>query len=609
MTRFRPFALLALFLGLATLAAAPPLASRRVALRHPARHAPAPVLQLVPTTRLVCDAPWTGPALAAAWANVYDAQRDARLPAPLVPDGVRDNLAGINADMAYIAGHGGGVLLLRAGVYKINTVGVANINMASGVFVEGEGEGVTVLAFNSAGTHFSGGVYWYNTANTGLCQLSLRNDAPTEILPPDPNQATQNATTLGTNKNILLKRVAWDLGYGNRLMFYGCKNIALEDSTIDAHLSDYGSLGISGCDGVTEHRVYLRYKVQRPLTLGCRDVDVSGVQWLRDGAAVSTHAPGAGVESGGPEFSYCQGLVIKDCSEAVTGPTDQNLGAGEALLSQDDGGSPIYHFGDVGRLSSVSGTTMADTSKSWPASWRGLAGCPNIPFVVGITEKRSPALGQYRTVVSHTATAVTFDAPFSPAPNPGDHYFVGMWCLLDARITGCSFANNTNPVELASGGCDIEIDHCSVLDSGGVSCFGFSHTVLGAGRLFPLWGVRVHDDYIANPNAQQLSAVAFTAAVADTVYPGSLVVSVSAYANTIVPQPLGAAWTNKFHGRPSNGSSDPNGRDGIYLNVTGGGLATAALRAQTLAGVNVLRGLNNGLGKFDAAQAAKPPSP
>ena len=567
---------------------------------------PAPLSVVQPA----CDAAWTSAALSAAWANTYEARTDARLPFRLIGNGIYNDLAGFNADEAWVSAHGGGVIILRAGTYRLNTNGGDNINLRTGVFVCGEGEGVTIIAYNGSPQGFSGGVYLSNVVGTGLIQLTLRNDAPTPPAQPGELFEPQNCSSLGINGNVLFKRVTWTLGYGHKLQLYKVNGLDIEDSTLDGHLSDSGVYAIAGTDGVTLHRVHVRSKQQRPFTLGCRSLDLSGVQWMRDPAPVSTYILGTGVESGGPDFSYCQGLTISGCSESVTGPTDQNVGAGEALMCQDDSGNPFHpHFGDVGALSSASGTTLADASKAWPATWLGLDGCPNIPLVVGITEKGSPALGQYRTVISHTATTVTFDAPFSPAPNPGDHYFIGMWVAKDVRITGCSFSNNTNPVEIVGGGCNVEIDHNSILDSGGIALYGFSHTVHGAGRTFPLWNARVHDNYIANPNAQQVSSIAFTAAVDDTVYGGSLIANVSAWSNTLVPQPLGAAWTQRLHGSPGNGSADPSGYDGIYLNVTGGGLATAALRAQEFAGTNTLNGLNNGLAPFDAAAAARPLGP
>lgn len=505
--------------------------------------------------------PGAAPALSCAWAadikplwgHVYNARTDRRLPLHPVGNGVQDDLPALSADIIWINRHGGGVLFLPAGAYKLDNTR-ATLEMLSNTVLEGEGMDRTVLTYGD-GDGTGAGLAWHDVNLAGIYNLGLRSMTAPEAAPYDINRC--EFPTLAYNarpQRMFWKSVRWEIGSNRYMVIDGATQFDIEDCLFDGTAANHGVFSFSNCTDFLFTRNYVHYKGGRPVFGGGRAVVIRDSQFVRDGDL--SHVPK--LESGGPDISYCAGLLFTGNLVTTRGACDYTQNWGEALLAQDDSGAPLVaqNFGDTGVLTSAAGVTLTDTAKQWGASW-----VVNSPLYVAITS--GAALGQMRAVVSHTANVLTLASPWSASatPAPGDQYCVTSWVLKDAKITKNTFWNNPYPVEIGSGGVNITIADNTLVNSEGIYLEAVNYGV----RQFPLWNTITTGNKISNPNGLRCSYICIFAITTDRpILPkhANLTWHNTVTGNTLVPHPAGA--------RPTH-SPDGTGRDGIFLRAAGWG--------------------------------------
>lgn len=512
--------------------------------------------------------PSAAPALSCAWAadikplwnHVYNARTDRRLPLHPVGNGIQDDLPALSADITWINRHGGGVLFLRAGAYKLDNKR-ATLEMLSNTVLEGEGMDRTILTYG-AGNGTGAGLAWHDVTLAGIYNLGLRSMTAPEAAPYDINRCEFSTLAYNTRpQRVFWKSVRWEIGSNRYMVMDGTTHFDVEDCLLDGTAANHGIFSFSGCTDLLFARNYVHYKSGRPSFGGSRPVVIRDSQFVRDGDL--RHVPK--VESGGPDISYCAGLLFTGNLVATRGACDYTQNWGEALNAQDDTGAPpaYWNFGDTGVLTSAAGPTLTDTAKHWGASW-----VANVPLYVAITS--GAALGQMRAVVSHTANTVTLDSPWSAsaAPAPGDQYCVTSWVLKDATIQKNTFWNNPYPITIFSGGVNVTIADNTLINSEGIYLAAIDY---GA-RHFPLWNTTTTGNKISNPNGLRCSYVCISAVTPDkSAAPryANLTWHNTVTGNTLVPHPAGT--------RPTH-SPDGTGRDGIFLKTDGWGGDTRTIR-------------------------------
>ena len=487
------------------------------------------------------------------WSHVYNAKTDRRLPMPPVGNGTEDDLPALNADIIWINRHGGGVLFLPAGTYRLDNTRVT-LEMLSNTVLEGEGMDRTTLTYGDRnGT--GAGLAWHDVNLAGIYNLALRSMTAPEAAPYDISQC--EFPTLAYNarpQRVFWKSVRWEIGSNRYMVMDYITHFDIEDCLLDGTAANHGIFSFGGCTDLLFTRNYVHYKSGRPSFGGGRGTVIRNNQFVRDGDL--HQVPRA--ESGGPDISYCAGLLFTGNLVTTHGACDYTQNYGEALLAQDDGGAPpsAQNFGDTGALTAAAGATITDTSKHWEEAW-----VANVPLYVAITS--GAALGQMRAIVSHTADTVTLDAPWSASatPAPGDQYCVTSWELKDATISKNTFWNNPYPLSICSGGVNITITDNTLINSEGIYLGAIDY---GA-RHFPLWNTTTTGNKISNPNGLRCSYVCIIA-VTDkkTAAPrhANLTWHNTVTGNTLIPHPAGAHPTH---------SPDGTGRDGIFLRTDGWG--------------------------------------
>lgn len=530
----------------------PALAQTACAAPRPARPAPtaphAAVLQVAP----VLSCAWAAD-IKPLWKHVYNAKTDRRLPLHPAGNGVRDDLPTLNTDLGWINRHGGGVLLLPAGTYRLDNTS-ASLEMLSNTVLAGEGMHRTILTYGDR-NGMGAGLVWHDVNLAGIYNLALQSKTAPEKAPYDINKC--EFATLAFNirpQRVFWKSVRWEIGSNRYMVIDGATHFDVEGCLLDGTAANHGIFGFGGCTDLVFAHNYVHYKSGRPSFGGSRGVVIRDNQFVRDGDL--SHVPK--VESGGPDVSYCAGLLFTGNLVTTNGACDYSQNWGESLLAQDDGGAPTaaQNFGDTGVLTSAAGAMLSDRSKHWDASWKA-----NSPLYVAITS--GAALGQMRAVVSHTGDAVTLDSPWSASatPAPGDQYCVTSWVLKDAVIKKNTFWNNPYAITLFSGGVNITIADNTSINSEGI----FLGAIDYGARHFPLWNTTTTGNKISNPNGLRVSYIYVVAIIPDkSASPrhANLTWHNTVTGNTLLPHPAGAKPTH---------SPDGTGRDGVFLRTDGWG--------------------------------------
>ena len=161
----------------------------------------------------------------ALWHHVFNAKTDIRLPLHPAGNGTDDDLSALNADIQWIHAHGGGVLYLPAGTYRMDNrtsdYSIATtLEMPARVAVEGDGQEQTILSYGAQGQPNSVGVGWHDSNLTGFYNLTLRSAAPLEAPPYDIHRATVACRSyFAPPERIFLRKVSWRSAQATNCMF------------------------------------------------------------------------------------------------------------------------------------------------------------------------------------------------------------------------------------------------------------------------------------------------------------------------------------------------------------------------------------------------------
>ena len=262
--------------------------------------------------------------------------------------------------------------------------------------------------------------------------------------------------------------------------------------------------------------------------MNCHGLVIKNNTIIRDGGI---HTPRT--ESGGLDISYGVNVIVQGNYVTTLGELDYGNNDGECLLSQIGGDNRFY---DVGMLTQVSEAQITDNSKAWVQNWK--------PETTVIAITSGAALGQWRTVLRHTATTVTLDRPWdsSARPAPGDQFAVTTWNLRDAVISGNTFFHNPKPLEIYNGGLNVTLKNNTLIDSAGIVINGWdwggNHQERGSHSL--VWNCEILGNRIQNPNGRRFSYVGIIGIQKDKIPHGNLTWHNTIQKNKVVAHPAGS---------------------------------------------------------------------
>lgn len=304
----------------------------------------------------------------ALWQHVYNAKTDAKLPQHPAGNGADDDLPALNADIQWIHAHGGGVLYLPAGTYRVNnrtfdSSTTTTLEMPARVAVEGDGQKKTILSYGAGGQRDAVGVGWHDSNLNGFYNLTLRSAAPPDAPPYDIHQATvASRVYYAPPERIFLNKISWEIGSGDKIYMQNAHHFDVEDCTINGQEANYGVIWWTGCTDFRLIHNNFHYKSGRIACFDGQDVVMKRNTFIRDGGI---HAPR--VESGGIDVSFGSDVIVQDNYVTTLGELDYGNNDGECLLTQVGGDSRFY---DVGTLTQASGAELTDSSKAWTQNWK-----------------------------------------------------------------------------------------------------------------------------------------------------------------------------------------------------------------------------------------------
>ena len=361
--------------------------------------------------------------------NVYNTRTDPRLALKTVGDGLANDLPAIQAAIDRASGDGGGVVLVPAGSYKLVLTNQGAMQMRSRVVLRGEGKNATVLRFGYGSTvpgwradgHW--GLLWDNVRQAGLADLTLTNV---------DNTGNFYNNMAGQGREVFMQRIRFELNKGSWLWWANSDRVAILNSEfsqgVDAQPGYRGPVQLNGCQNFVVARNHFTYAVDGLNLNSTRRGVFEDNQVDRDGSArwpVALHLTNHVLI-----LNFAEDLaVLNNKFQVVNGPS-QNINDGETILAE--GGGPWRPDEEAGTVSSATSLTLQDNTRSWKA--------PEKQPMVAIV--RGPGMGQWRRIVSRTATTLTLDRPWEVMPQPGSRYTIFNWGARNWLVQGNTLIGN-----------------------------------------------------------------------------------------------------------------------------------------------------------------------
>lgn len=422
--------------------------------------------------------------------NVYNTRTDSRLSLKTVGDGLVNDLPAIQAAIDRASADGGGVVRLPAGTYKLVLTGQGGLQMRSRVVLQGAGKSTTVLRFGygseAPGWQADGhwGVLWDNVRQSGLADLTLTNM---------DNTGKFYNNMAGQGQGLFMQRIRFELNKGSWLWWANSDRVAILNSEfsqgVDAQAGYRGPLQLNGCQNFVVAHNHFTYAVDGLNLNGTRRGVFEDNQVDRDGSA---RWPAAlRLVNHVLIVNFAEDLaVLNNQFRVVNGPA-QNAGDGETILAE--GGGPSRPDEESGTVSSATSRTLQDNTRSWST--------PEQQPVVAIV--RGPGMGQWRRIVSRTATTLTLDRPWEVVPQPGSRYAIFNWGARHWLVQGNTLTGNLRGIMLyhnASNEVTIVGNH--LLNSGSIDLTppqqAYTHNGVPYQQLLPYYDVQLVGNDVAN---------------------------------------------------------------------------------------------------------------
>jgi hypothetical protein len=415
-------------------------------------------------------------------AMTYDVTSSPNLPLHAAGNGTTDDTAAVQAALTYVGTHGGGVVYAPSGTYLMSS----ELQI---LYPD------TVLQGAGATTVFNYGANQTTTTSAGFLAFASNNVTLSGVsnltindLVPGTNGTANGAIRIFSGKANISKLFLADVNFymgqsygmvlGNAVSDFLITRCTIDSQRLTNNPSgtaDNGPIS-AGTPYFTFTHNTVTYKFGRLHFTNTNHQIVQGNTITINGtvANLTTLATNA-FETGGIEFSFSDDIAYVQNNISVSpAPVFATLpssvtsfyeGCFELLLSQYS----TYGVFDHGTVTSASGTTITDTTKSWgPTSITPMASRTEY---MAITD--GPGLGQIRNIVSHTSDTVTIASPFdvTPTANASDYtiaYFVDDGILMQDNI----LSNGQVGVETYDGGNNIAVRRNTIYGSQGIRVMG-----------------------------------------------------------------------------------------------------------------------------------------
>ncbi|WP_026608541.1 glycosyl hydrolase family 28-related protein [Methylocapsa acidiphila] len=419
--------------------------------------------------------------------HVYDVTSDPSLNVHAKGDGVTDATWAIQLAINTAASHGGGLVYLPAGTYRLASPAGVGLTLKSGVMLKGHSAADTKIVYGPTTPQGSSyqffAIYWPPGTNlSGITDLSLQNvDKTSQIV-------VSSTVNHGSASKIALLRVNWDLGSGQSINLQGDK-IAIVTCTIkqSPNSQNPNANGASGVGPIIIQQAsnFLFFQNMVSWSSGQNQMDsltnavIEGNHFTRNAdLMVATSAQtswpypygtnpitvGAVVErTPGRQVSvnFGKNLVINsNIFDTAGNALKYNWDDGETVLSEGGGPNPRT---DSGTATSATALSIADDSRcTGVCSWNYY---PN--SVVSIVS--GAGAGQIRHIVSRNNNTFTIDQPWDVIPSPGDRFAIDVPSLENALIRSNTMSGNPRGIVLWAGTfLNTSIFSNAMTDNGGV---------------------------------------------------------------------------------------------------------------------------------------------
>jgi hypothetical protein len=430
--------------------------------------------------------------------NVINVQSDPRLKVHASGNGSED-LACIQSAVDLATKSGGGVVYLPAGTYRI--AGDVGLKMRSNVVLKGDGIGKTVVdyGYNFTPTGPPPKAYiWSIDASgcqrTGLFGITFVNlngnptISPTILLSSEGKLESDEVFVRNCDLNL-------GNGYGLRAML--ATHLLVCDSTLETTNMLGSSAEFRGSKFVIVRRCDFRYGFGRvQLSYDLNAVFENNTVERDNNFSV----PGSR-EAGGVETSSARFLVVRHNTIEGVGPFPGKTGDGELIDAQR---SNITDMEDEGTVTSATPTSLDCATANWPTD-RPFSN-PNLALLdrAMVAIVAGKGMGEWRFIVSSTASELTVDKPWDVVPDTTSTYTIGWWAADRQLILDNTLSNSSVGINFWSGGWKCVIDGNTITDTSGINLRG--EDVLGdnKNRTLSTYSRRRHsvawDNWISNNN-------------------------------------------------------------------------------------------------------------
>ncbi len=409
--------------------------------------------------------------------NVYNVKTDSRLGVRAAGDGVADDTAAIQKAINRANADGGGVVYLPAGTYRIATFGGTGggvaLTMKSNVVLKGDSQAKTILAIEAPiniTAHTANIVFSPESSVMGFLDLTIK--VTTQITEPSPGNhyyLVGTRTTVDSNPSkLFFLRVTFDQnkwGGGLRLSTATGGRFLIADSIFKNSRKDRPHLITKdfGSDVNSARYIYIRNNsfpnFNVGLLIGGRNIIYEGNDLVYDGDYYNQ------INALQPSFSDGYGtrdrINVSGPNIVVLNNTFRSVGAsitgndGENILAEDSG----TESRDTGIVTSAAATTLTDSGKAWGVNaWADF----DVMLIDGTGR------GQWRRIISNTATVLTLESAWTLTPGGGAKYTIMKLNVPHLLVKDNTIRDKRFAMSLYEGAYDVAFVGNTVINSGEV---------------------------------------------------------------------------------------------------------------------------------------------
>jgi hypothetical protein len=435
-----------------------------------------------------------------------------------------DDRSAIQAAIDYANTHGGGVVKLPAGTFKLVMASdpVPNYSSAllikSNVVLQGAGKDQTTIQYgfesgdwgaNSAAIAFN----WGNSDNSGLADLTVRNVSPSTPTRPAGKQPIEMR---GPGQHKFLARVKVDAG-GAYVRVWNGDQILIEDCDILCGASypvngqrNVLQMGLwaSSNTNVVVRRNTIKFFGTTGLPFDYNTTAIAEDNHLTYDASLRDQVdPGENGRHMSANFTS-NAAIRNNTFESINGPlVDTNNG--ETILSEGGGPNRGGHW--RGTVTSATPTTLTDTSVADFASTTLNPNHATIPAadiqpgVAVLSIVSGKGTGQTRTVKAISGSTLTIDRPWDVTPDSTSRYALDHhWSAQNWLVQSNTLKNNQGGILLyTAASIDVALVNNTLTESGSIFLRAnqVSQTNYGfAPALNRIWNVQVTGNSVTGTN-------------------------------------------------------------------------------------------------------------